>query len=125
MTPAKGATQAMDSWIPSAGVGIVASIVAWVLSWRINTVRSEERLEGIRQDLQDLKGDFRAGMAEVRSFADASARLQSSQGVVNVVTAKGMEAITEKQDKMESCLADHTSTLRLLTEVVMSKKGVA
>lgn len=118
----KGA-HAMDaSWVPSAGVGIVASIVAWLLSWRINTVRGEERVEGIRSDLKELKEDFRAGMAEVRAFADASARLQSSQNVVNSVTSKALEAITDKQDKMDACLADHTSTLRLLTEVVMSKR---
>jgi len=119
----KGATNAMDgSWIPSAGVGIVASIVAWVLSWRINTVRGEERMDGMRQDLRDLKEDFRSGMTEVRSFADATARLQSSQNVVNSVTAKTLEAMAEKQDKLEACVADHTSTLRLLTEVVMSKR---
>lgn len=117
----KGA--ALDTgWIPSAGVGVGASIVAWLLSWRVNTVRGEERLDGMRQDLRELKEDFRDGMAEVRSFADASARLQSSQNVVNSVTAKTLEAITDKQDRIETTVADHTASLRLLTEVVMSKR---
>ena len=56
----------MDSntWIPSAGVGIIASIVAWVLSWRINSVRGEERVGVIGSDVRELKEDFRAGMRE-------------------------------------------------------------
>ena len=111
-----------NDWIPGAGVGVVGSIVAWLLSWRIATARGEERLEAMRVDLRDLKEDFRSGMNEVRSFADATARLQSSQNVVNTVTAKSMEAMCDKQDKIEATVADHTATLRLLTEVVMSKR---
>ena len=125
----------MDTnWVPSASVGIVASVVAWTLSWRINTVRSEERLEGIRKDLVELKDDFRTGIrdikedlrsstSEIRSSSDTVSRLKSSQDVVNTVTAKGIEGLTDKLDKIESVVADHTSTLRLLTEVVMSRKS--
>jgi hypothetical protein len=111
-----------SDWIPGAGVGVLGSVVAWLLSWRIATARGEERLAAMQTDLRDLKDDFRAGMSEVRSFADATARLQSSQNVVNSVTAKSIETMCDKQDKLESTVADHTATLRLLTEVVMSKK---
>ena len=96
--------------------------MAWILSWRINSARSEERVDGIRQDVRDLKDDFRSGMADVRGFADQAARLQSSQNVVNNVTAKAIEGLCDKQDKIGQVVADHTATLRLLTEVVMSKK---
>jgi hypothetical protein len=127
MTPRGAAEHTMSTdWIPGAAVGVVSGFLSWLLGWRINSAKgdaqSEERLSGMQADIREIRDDFKAGMIEVRSFADLAARLQSSQNVVNQVTAKSLESICEKQERIESTVADHTATLRLLTEVVMTKK---
>lgn len=149
-------------WIPGAGVGLVGSCVAWLLSWRINSARLEGHAEederrnadlrfadekrngelraadelrntelraatalrdaDLRQDLRDLKEDWKAGIADVRKLADNMASLQSSQNVFNSVTAKAMDTMTDKIARHDATLADLTSTVRLLTDVVMTKK---
>ena len=110
------------NWLASTGVGIVASVGAWLLSWRINSARVEERIDGMRQDIHELKDDLKATLSDVRAFADASARLQSSQNVVNQGTARSLDIIADKQERLDATVADHTATLRLLTEVVLSKR---
>ena len=160
----RGATDETMStdWIPGAGVGLIGSAVAWLISWRINSARLEGHAEederrnsdlrladekrngelraadelrnaelrasaalrdaDLRQDLRDLKEDWKAGIADVRKLADNMASLQSSQNVFNTVTAKAMDTMTDKLGRHDATLADHTSTLRLLTDVVMSKR---
>ena len=110
-------------WVPTAGVGIIGSIGAWFLSWRINSARGEERLAGLQQAIREMRDDLKSNMTEVRTFADASARLQSSQNVVNQGTAHTLESIVDKQERIEAIVADHTATIRLLTEVVMGRKS--
>ena len=140
----KGAEHTMGyDWIPGAGVGLLGSAIAWLLSWRINSAKNEGaaevqrkadvamadaqqkadmiRADDLRADLRELKADWRAGIEDVRKLAENMAAVQSSQNVVNAVTAKAVDAITEKLDKHEACLADHTSTLRLLTNIVMAR----
>lgn len=111
-----------NNWLVSAGVGLFGSIGAWLLSWRINSARIEERIEGMRQDIRDSRDDLKACLIDVRAFADASSRLQSSQNVVNQGTARSLELLADRQEKIDATVADHTATLRLLTEVVMSKR---
>jgi signal transduction histidine kinase len=123
-------------WIPGAGIGVIGSVTAWVLGWRITTAKWEgraeaqrqadfERTEDLRKDLRDLKEDWRSGISDVRKLAENMASVQSSQNVVNAVTAKAIESLTDKLDRHEACLADHTTTIRLLVDRVMSKGGGA
>ena len=120
----RGNIETMNTeWVPGAGVGIVGSIIAWVLSWRISTARGEERVSAMQQDIRELKGDFRDGMTEVRSFAATVGAMQSSQNVTNKITSDAIEGMTETLDRHSTQIADHAATLRLITEVVMAKNG--
>ena len=78
-------------------------------------------MEDMRSDLRELKEDFKNGMSEIRTLADMTGKYGASQAVVNDVTAKALESITEKVERHADTLADHTSTLRLLVDKVMSK----
>jgi hypothetical protein len=132
------------NWIPGAGVGLLGSGIAWLLSWRINSAKLEGiseakdkadlvlsdaktkadivRSEDLRADLREMKQDWREGVDRVSELATNITALQSSQNVVNAVTSKAIEGMCEKQDRLEQVVADHTSTLRLLTDIVMSRK---
>jgi hypothetical protein len=63
-------------------------------------------------------------MEELRTLGSATMKLSASQDVVNSVTSKALESIIAKMDRHEEKLADHASTLKLLTEVVMSRSKV-
>lgn len=130
-------------WIPGAGVGLIGSAVAWLLSWRISAAKMEGSIEAkekaevvlldarakaemirsddLRADLRDLKEDWRAGIADVKRLAENVAAVQASQNVVNAVTAKALESLTEKMDRHEACLADHTNTIRMIVDKVMTR----
>lgn len=141
----RGAEHAMSSdWIPGAGVGLIGSAVAWLLSWRISAARSEgryeavqvalseqlttrqkvedERTERLRQDLRDMREDWRAGIGGVNKLNDNVVALQAKQNTVNEFTAQAVESMATKLDRHDQMLADHTSTIRLLTDVLMQAK---
>jgi hypothetical protein len=63
-------------------------------------------------------------MEELRTLGSATMKLSASQDVVNSVTSKALESIILKMDRHEEKLADHASTLKLLTEVVMARSKV-
>ena len=113
-------------WVPGAGMGLLGSAVAWLLSWRVSSAKkdgqTEEREKGLRQDIRDLRDEMKAGVAEMRVVAAMAGKLQASQEVVNRVTAQTLESITDKLDRHESILADHSSTLKLVTELVTRKR---
>lgn len=109
----------MDTgWVPGAVIGTLGSVGAWLLSWRINSAKQEQEAKSTRNALEELKSDFRAGMEEIRKLADATARLQSSQGVVNTLQSKALDAVVARQDQHADKLADHSSSLKLLLEMV-------
>jgi chromatin segregation and condensation protein Rec8/ScpA/Scc1 (kleisin family) len=128
---AKGEERAMSTdWVPGVGTGFFGSIVAWLLSWRVAAARSEgkadadalriqDRDEGFREDIRSLRDELRAGVTELRAVSSITAKLQASQDVVNQVTAKSLEAIVAKQDQHAEKLADHTSAIKLLTELIV------
>jgi phage-related minor tail protein len=58
----------------------------------------------------------------VQKVSDNVLSLQAKQNTVNEFTAKALESLTEKSDRHEQMLADHASTLRLMTDVLMRKK---
>jgi hypothetical protein len=78
----------------------------------------------VKQDIRDLRNEVRATMEELRTLGAATVKLSASQDVVNSVTSKALESIILKMDRHEEKLADHASTLKLLTEVVMARSKV-
>lgn len=126
-------------WIPGAGVGLLGSIGAWILSWRISSARfegqseaemqaikysAEDRTEGVRQDIQALRDDFKAGVAEMRTAAVGVATLQASQDKVNLYTAEAIKGIVSRQDRHEEKLNDHAATLKLVTELLTREQNI-
>jgi hypothetical protein len=105
------------------------------VAWRVSAARSEGRSDAqhdaedakdtsVKQDIRDLRNEVRATMEELRTLGAATVKLSASQDVVNSVTSKALESIILKMDRHEEKLADHASTLKLLTEVVMARSKV-
>jgi hypothetical protein len=105
------------------------------VAWRVSAARSEGRSDAqhdaedakdtsVKQDIRDLRNEVRATMEELRILGAATVKLSASQDVVNSVTSKALESIILKMDRHEEKLADHASTLKLLTEVVMARSKV-
>lgn len=122
-------------WIPVGSLGVISSVVAWLVAWRVSAARSEGRSDAqhdaedakdtsVKQDIRDLRNEVRATMEELRTLGAATVKLSASQDVVNSVTSKALESIILKMDRHEEKLADHASTLKLLTEVVMARSKV-
>jgi phage shock protein A len=126
-------------WIPTVGIGSIPAVLAWLLSWRLASERErvkaealekrldgheqaqEETDEGWRQEIHDFREDWKSGMSELRAVAASIAKLQASQDVVNQVTAKALESISDRLDKHEEKISDHGATIKLLTELVTRK----
>ena len=122
-------------WIPVGSLGVVSSVAAWLIAWRVSAARSEGRSDAqhdaealkdttVKEDIRDLRNEVRATMEELRTLGSATMKLSASQDVVNSVTSKALESLVAKMDRHEEKLADHASTLKLLTEVVMSRSKV-
>ena len=122
-------------WIPVGSLGVVSSVVAWLIAWRVSAARSEGHSDAqhdaealkdttVKEDIRDLRNEVRATMEELRTLGSATMKLSASQDVVNSVTSKALESLVAKMDRHEEKLADHASTLKLLTEVVMSRSKV-
>lgn len=122
-------------WIPVGSLGVISSVVAWLVAWRVSAARSEGRSDAqhdaedakdtsVKQDIRDLRNEVRATMEELRTLGSAIMKLSASQDVVNAMTSKALESLVAKMDRHEEKLADHASTLKLLTEVVMTRSKV-
>ena len=138
---ASGETDTMTDWVQVTAVGLVSSIASWLVSWRIATERQAVKSdavatrladheaaqadtdESLRGELHEFRNDWKAGMTELRSVAASIGQLQASQDVVNKVTAKALEGISERLDKHDDKLSDHGATIKLLTELVTRKGG--
>lgn len=127
-------------WFPPVAAGIGASVVSWIGAWKISSARFEAKYEAeskardeqnsvqqkaaedrhheIQTTLKEMREDSRVCMTRVGDLADRAASMQSSQNVVNSVTAKALDAIIAKQDQHADKLTDHASTLKLVTGMV-------
>lgn len=134
------------------GAGIVGWVLSWRISDAFREGRTDEsekqigrRLEdadkfakmsdeGFRRDFRDLRDevrgalagvreDYRQGLSEIRNVGLMASKLQASQDVVNNVTARAIEGITDKMERLETVVADHSSSLKLITELVTSRKA--
>src|ERR1039457_1139739 len=113
----RGLKTMSTDWLPTAGVGLGGSLIAWFASWFIATAKAEgrsdaemERIDqsasGLRQDIHDLREDLKTSIVDFRSVSDATIKLQSSQNVVNQVTGRALEGVSEKLDRHDTALAD-------------------
>lgn len=127
-------------WVPGAGVGLVGSIVGWILGWRQSQAKhdattdaeikasqesaakeaklNENREDGLRRDIRELREDLRVGIDELRKAASRSDAWQSKQDTVNMFTTKAIESLIANQEKHAEKLNDHASSIKLLTELV-------
>lgn len=114
-------------WAPGAGIavlGLAGSFAAWLQgkakqegSTEAEQQALEDREEGTKQAILEFREEFRIGMAEMRTVSTSIARLESSQRVTNEVTARAIESIISRQDRIEEKVNDHGATLKLLTEL--------
>lgn len=80
-----------------------------------------QRADELRKEFQSLKDAWFSGIERVQELSDNMARLQSSQNVLNEMSSKRLESLTDKVERHGEMLADHTSSIRLLIDKVMSK----
>ena len=129
----------IPSVLVAAAVGVGGSLLSW---WRASAVaetkheseilrlressdaelgRLDERDDGLRCDFRQLRDEFRDGIQDMRTVAGEMGKLQASQNVVNSVTAKAIEGLTDKLEEHSRQLSDHAATLRLINELVTRK----
>lgn len=117
-------------WTPGAAIAALGSY----FSWRVASAKREGTEDatfksldkedaGLRQDIRDLRDELRSTATELRSVGALALKLQASQDVVNVMTAKALEGISRKQDEQAATIASHGGTLELLSEL-LKKKGM-
>lgn len=146
MSHSEGATSTMSlDWLPTVGISLGSGALAWLVSWRVSDAVRQGRSDslekmqaansaGLRQDLRDLRDEVhgsvtgfreevRSALNELRGVTLLTSKLQASQDVVNNVTARAIEGITDKVDRLETVTADHSSSLKLITELVTRRTG--
>ncbi len=86
-------------------------------------IAAAKQSEDLRAELREMKGAWSSGIDRVQGLAENIANLQGSQNQINVFQEKALQSLIERSDRHETVLADHTSTLRLLVDRVMSVKA--
>lgn len=127
---------AVPSWAPST----VVAAVGWaVVFWR-NTGISETQLNAkmdalkaelkraeeedgatsarFQRELNDLRLEMREALAEFRTATVTIARLGSSQEVVNAVTTKTIEGLSNKQEQLIHATNENAASIRILSELL-------
>lgn len=127
----------MDAnWIPGAGLGLIGTIVAWIMGRakfeaRADAMREadDKRFEdidgGLHEDLSTLRDELKAGVAELRALAMASAKRDGAQDVINKVTTETLTGLADRLDthdrvheRIDATLTEHAVSLRLLTQLM-------
>ena len=111
-------------------VGVLASMVTdWVRRKQRSDISEavfEERLRTLKEEVTRAKtvadGDLTAVVSELKTFSAMVIRLQSSQDVTNVMTAKALDAVLNRCDRMEHRIAEHEQTAGLMTELLEQLK---
>lgn len=115
----------MDGWLAgitgSAGTAALIGLGKWFVD-RLKKdgaeVIEEKRLEELRAEIKSFRDELKVAVTEFRSGSMLTTELRASQAVVNTMTAKALDAIGTKQERHAEMLADHASTLKLLTDNV-------
>ncbi len=93
----------------------------------LNRLRDElkDQADERKTDVAELRNELRATASDFRGVAADIAALQTNQTFTNSITAKAIEGLGIKQDRHAEQLADHASTIRLLTDnVTMMRQRV-
>lgn len=130
-----GDTRTMSAdWVPGAVVAAFMSGVGALFNWRIASSKREGTEDvtlaqldkqdgGLRGELAALRVDLKENSSALTKVSDLAIALQSRQDVVNIMNAKTLEAVTNKQDAQGALLSDHGATLRILTDL-LKRKGL-
>lgn len=68
-----------------------------------------------------MKSAWDAGISRVQALAENMSTLQSSQNQVNIYTTRQLESIEDRLERHANTMADHTSSIRMLIDKVMTK----
>ena len=124
-------TQILTTAGVGGGVGILASMVMdWAKRSRSGEITAavfQERIDGLKKELatskEDSAGDMETIVRELKVFSEMVVRLQSSQDVVNAVTAKALDSIAKKTESYDHMLSEIRTTQGMLGELLREIKA--
>ena len=126
--------------VPSAVVG--GAVAAAVGYWRDQVTRAdrearfdeqikalkeqikagEEKAEDddgtLKEQLRDLRGDFKDAIAEMKAVAMTVAKSEGTRDAFMAMTTKAIEAVITTQEKHSGLIAEHTAQLRNVAEYI-------
>ena len=123
-------TQILTTAGVGGGVGVLASMATdWVRRQRSGDISSavfEERLKALKEEVTRAKtvadGDLLSVVNELKTFSAMVIRLQSSQDITNVMTAKALDAVLNRCDKIEHRMSEHEQSAGLMSELLAQLK---
>ena len=123
-------TQILTTAGVGGGVGVLASMATdWVRRQRSGDISSavfEERLKTLKEEVSRAKAvadtDLMSVVTELKTFSAMVIRLQSSQDVTNVMTAKALDAVLNRCDKIEHRMSEHEQSAGLMSELLAQLK---
>jgi hypothetical protein len=109
----------------SAGTAALIALGKWFLdrirgegAQAVEEQRIDDRDQDVHADIRGLRDEMRKAVDAFQQQSILTTELRSSQAVVNTMTAKAMDSIATKQERHGEVIADHSATLRLLTDNV-------
>ena len=123
-------TQILTTAGVGGGVGVLASMVTdWARRRRSSDISEavfEERLQTLKEEVNRAKsvadGDLMGVVGELKTFSAMVIRLQSSQDVTNVMTAKALESILARCDRLDHRISEHEQSTGLMSELLEQLK---
>ena len=134
---AEARTQDMDiaQILTTAGVGggmglLVNMVMDWGKRRRASDISEavfQERLAVLKREMdaaqQDADGDLETIVKELKVFSEMVIKLQSSQDVINAVTAKALDSIAKKTESYDHMLSEIRTTQGMLGELLREIKA--
>lgn len=137
-------------WLPPFGASAALAGATGVIGWLLAAARSEtktagdlkraeelrvadlkraeelraadeKRAEDLRQEFREMKRSWDAGIDRVSDLAANMSGLQGTQNQINIGMTKAVDNLMDDMETVKSTLADHTSSIRLLIDKVMTK----
>ncbi len=109
-----------------AGIGIASAALANWKKQGISEAVFQERLEAMKSELRAAKDgaehDIKEQMIEVRATTLMLAKLQSSQDVTNVMVSKSIEAMSQRQERLDAKLNDVLTSQNMISEYLVKEK---
>jgi hypothetical protein len=110
----------------TAGIGAGTGVISGaLLHWRnsgISEALFKERIEGIKEEWriarQNTGGDMKQTITELQALVVLVTKLQASQDVTNIMTAKAIEGLLHRCEGLEHNYAERTTTESLMKELL-------